>query len=391
MKKIFNVNLAILALFIAAGFAMTSCVMEPDGKNSGIFTSHNPFSIRITNHSSHNLVAFAGDVSNENLIGGVYKNTSNHGLPMNTKFFTPNPNYFRMVFITEDDYNAYKNNLGQVPGNRVITSMFVFWNGNAGENTKVYEIAATMGGDNKFTVYNPTNFNVEIRVNGPSGPTLGYVPKGMATTTLSCTDLELIAFPVFLYENTTREVVETIFPMVDGPVPPGGKIPARQSMNFENKSGVQSMNLSSLVTSLTERKAGASYLNVVNSTGVGDIAFIRNNVIQTTATGTRYFSDNREFRIDMLRSGDTYQESRSISGLSIETGGLVYPVKAVQDPNMVNFPIRSDMIYSIMVTGTSFADFKATIELRVENDPETEQPYLDAPIPMNFSVTGWGD
>jgi len=378
MRKVFKVNLAILAMFIAIGFVMVSC--EEDGKNSGLFTDHQDYSIRIRNNSSYNLVAFASDVRDVNLIGGVTKFSGMHGFKKDTKFFGQDPNYFRMVFITEQDYKKYKGKL-QEADNRVIASMFIFWNGAAGENSKVYEVAANMGGDNKFMVNNPTNFDVEIRVNGPSGPTLGFVPKGMAMTTLYCTDLEIIAFPVFLYENKSRQIIESIFPMVDAPG--GGKMPARTSLNFESTTGIQTMNLSNLLGALSERKSGASYINVRNNTGgsIGNIAFVRSNVIQTTATGTRYFPDSKEFRIDMLSSGDSYQDSRTLSGLAIETGGLFYDVVDANNPANKTFVIEADKIYSIVVTGDTFANIKATIELR-ENE-------TDGPIPMTFSITGW--
>lgn len=387
MKILFRMKWGVLALIIAMTFVFASCELGgKDDDRTALFTNHAEYSIRIRNHSSYNLVAFAGDVSASNLIGGVPRNSGEHGFPRKTSIFTSDPNYFRMAFITEDDYNTHKNNLSAA-NNLVITSMFVFWNGNAGENTKVYEIAHNMGGGNKFLLYNPTNFDVEIRINGSQGPTLGFAPKGMATTMLYSSDLEIIAFPVFILENRARDIVETIIPMMD--TAQFGRIPFRTTLNFESDEGIQAMNIQDIVGSLSDRSAGASYINVVNqlASSVGGIAFVRSNVIQTTVTGTRYFSGSKEFRIDMEKFGDEYQKTRTISGLSIETGGQFIPVTAVHDTSLRSFVINTDMVYTVNVVGNWLDGIFATIEVRIPG--EGEAPYPDGPIPMTFSLTGW--
>jgi len=257
--------------------------------------------------------------------------------------------------------------------------MFIFWNGNSGENSKVYEIAANMGGKYKFMVMNPSNFDVELRVNGPSGPTLGFAPAGLATSMIYTSSLEAIVFPVFQRVDTTREIVETFVPMVAGPV---GDMPFRTSMNFENETGIQTLNLQTVIGSIGKRSAGASYINIINATEsvVGNIAFARSNVIQLTPTGTRYFSDSREFRIDMTKAGDAYTASRTMGGLSIETGGLFYDIVTFEDAART-FEIKADKIYSVIVTG-DFATLKAQIEVR---DDATS----NAPVDMTYSALGW--
>ena len=60
------------------------------------------FSIRIKNEANRDLVVFKNTVSKANILGGVRKNASDHGLKLDTKHFNENTG-FSLIFITTED------------------------------------------------------------------------------------------------------------------------------------------------------------------------------------------------------------------------------------------------------------------------------------------------
>ena len=250
MKKMLNVKLAILAMIIAFGFVMVSCEEDVGTGDDGIFNPSNGTSVRVSNQTGTHLVAFKGEVTPANLLGGVRAGATNHPLQY-ANALGQDPAQFRMVFITED---AYKRGLNA--NTPIFTQTFVFWNGNVGDNSKVYEISSRLGGENTVELWNTSNYDVELRVGGVSGPTLGYAVSGMTMTPLNVGDGEYMIYPVFQRVNPTRKIVESVVPrMTSGPLQ--GQA-FGWDVNFGPSSRTLSLNLQMALAQMTNRTAGAA-------------------------------------------------------------------------------------------------------------------------------------
>jgi hypothetical protein len=134
---------------------LAGCILNAGDKDDGDATGANTtgidwtsyetaesYSIRVKNESNRDLVAFKGSIAAENLIGGVKKNEGDHGLPLNASLFTANTD-FVLVFLTLEDYTAYKDNLkarNEVPFARVFAARYTVPGGNP--STGLWETAA---------------------------------------------------------------------------------------------------------------------------------------------------------------------------------------------------------------------------------------------------------
>ena len=127
-----------------------------------------------------------------------------------------------------------------------FTRVYVFYNKN-GDNKAVYEIAEGLGGSNQFKIVNASNsINVELRVNGVAGETIGYAPAGILETTLRLQDGNYNIFPVFKRHNTFRDLVETVYPQGSG-----SGYSWFQSYSFGEGITSATMNLKALLQSTT--------------------------------------------------------------------------------------------------------------------------------------------
>jgi hypothetical protein len=201
------------------GLILAGC-SDPDGSDPGTggepdFSSNNTnYSILVRNNTNERLVAFKGELKPEALVGGIPAHAQNHGMPKNLTLFDKTED-FPLIILTEAQYNANKSNLSS-QRNTPFTRVYVFYN-RSGDNTTVYEIAEGLGGTNSLEIVNASNsINVELRVNGVAGETLGYAPAGILNTTLKLQDGNFNIFPVFKRYNKTRDVVETVYPKGTG-------------------------------------------------------------------------------------------------------------------------------------------------------------------------------
>jgi preprotein translocase subunit SecG len=340
---LFTAFMAILLLSCGTGDETTD--------NSGIdYTSHNTsYSILVRNNTGERLIAFKGDLLDSKLIGGIPAHAQNHGLPNDPALFDKTED-FPMIILTEAQYNANKDNLSSLK-NTPFTRVYVFFN-RSGDNTIVYEIAAGLGGNNEFKIINASNsINVELRLNGAAGETIGYAPAGILETTLKLQDGNYNIFPVFKRYNTFRDVVETVYPQGSG-----SNYTWFESYSFGEGTTSATMNLKNLLQNTTF-VLGAAWVYVNNQTSSGGIRFVEGSNVKETASGlTNIMSGNpRTFQIDMPKAGNnTYADSITVSNWKFGATGFEAGLQTGENDAtpLASLEIQQGKMYTITVSGS---------------------------------------
>ena len=330
-----------------------------NGSTSVDFTSHNTdYSILVRNNTGERLVAFKGDLVADKLIGGIPAHATDHGLRKNTTLFDRTED-FPMILLTEAQYNANKSNL-QSQKNTPFTRVYVFYNNN-GDNTVVYELAAGLGGNNELTIVNPSTLNIELRVGGPAGETLGYAPAGITQTALKVNDGNYLIYPVFKRYNRQKDVVDTVYPKG------GSGLPWYQPYSFGEGHTRDSMRLSELLSGLS-MTSGVAWIVVDNQSQSTGISFYEGSIPYQTASGLEFIPTNepRTFQIDMPRaSNNNYADYRDVSnwGFGTPTNKVPLQTSETDTTPVTTFRVERDKMYTITVTGdhNSAAGLKAWI------------------------------
>jgi hypothetical protein len=356
------------AAVCAAALLLFAC--ETDGgdeeETGGVdFTSHNTdYSILVRNNTSYRLVSFKGDLQASKLIGGIpaHATGSGHGLPFSPALFDKTED-FPLILLTESQYNANKDNLASQK-NSPFTRVYVFYN-KTGDNSAVYEIAEGLGGNNSLRIINPsTSLNVEIRLGGVAGETVGYAPAGMQETTLKLVDGNYILFPVFKRYNAFRDVVETVYPKrADGQ-------PERASTSFGDfgppvgEVREFTINMSDLMKGLP-MTSGTAWVVIDNQTNQG-VRFMEGAAVRKTLSNLENVPSGYSltWQIDMNRVSDNnYADSRVISGWKFgPIGDEVALQKGENDPTKLeSVTIERDKMYTITVSGVAGTNLKAWI------------------------------
>jgi hypothetical protein len=379
-NMIFKNFLRIVPAALCAILLFAGCVIDPggdddhDGTADGIdwtsYESEGSYSIRVKNESNRDLVAFKGSFAPENLIGGVRKNQTNHGLPLKTSLFVSNTD-FALVFLTLEDYNAYKDNLrsrNQYPFARV----FAVYNAN-GTNEVPFMVDSKLGGSNKLILDNMTSYNMEIRRNSPRGETLGYAPNQSNNTILNIVDGEYNLFIVFKKYNVLRDEIITMYPKA-----PDG-LPIMLDYAFEN--GVErTINAGTYTSDIANLSSGYAFLVVKNSMTSGGIRVLKGDEVQKTASGiaTINAGDSRTYLIPMdavtTDAGSTYSDTTVFSGWNVGPTSRDKPIpvsdslKGEGDQNI----FKTDYMYTVTVTGNPNTGEGITVSAPVESAEKIE-------------------
>jgi hypothetical protein len=323
---------------------------ENSGEREPDYTSHNTdYSILIRNNTNERLVAFKGELKEETLIGGIPAHANNHGLPKTPALFDKTED-FPLILLTEAQYKATKDNLGSQK-NTPVTRVYVFYN-KSGDNTAVYEIAEGLGGNNTLEIINASgSINVELRVNGVAGETLGYAPAGILNTNLKLQDGNYNIFPVFKRYNAFRDIVETTYPKGTG-----SNYAWFQSYSFGEGTASATMNLKTLLQSTTFT-SGAAWVYVNNQTSSGGIRFVEGTNVRKTASGLEnIMSGNpKTFQIDMPKAaGDKYADSVVVANWSFGPSGFEVALQTSETDStpVTALTIERDKMYTITVTGS---------------------------------------
>jgi hypothetical protein len=291
------------------------------------------YSILVRNSANVDLVAFKDSLKEENKLGGVPKGGGTHGFKMNEALFSTSAD-FSIIFLTPEKYTQNKSNLSaltQTP----FTRIFAVYN-KQGSNEKAFEISGKLGGTNPLVINNMTGYNVELRENGPFGPTIGYAPEYHNQTTLFIAPNELQAFFVFKKYNPVRDEMITVFPKTTGNKPQG------DAWSWENGDPV-TINAAKYAGEAT-LTSGAAVLIIVNASGRGIQAW-KGTTVQKTASGIATINDGGERSYTILMEGNAgnYESSRDLIGWKI-----VNPVTN-EEIAITQFTMDSDYRYTIVV------------------------------------------
>lgn len=180
-----------------------------DKKNdeTGIdYESYSDYALIVKNNAQKNMVLFKGEPSANQLLGGVRAGSTTK-LKNNTLIFSESTDYVVYV-VTEENYNAYKDNLKVLDNSPYCTFYTVYNKEMLNEN--VYEISKLMNGLCSITIQNMTSYNVELRNNGPQGEILGFVLANTLEQKFHLDEGHYNIYPVFRkYDKRTREILST--------------------------------------------------------------------------------------------------------------------------------------------------------------------------------------
>jgi hypothetical protein len=288
-------------------------------------------------------VAFKGELRTDRLIGGIPAHAQNHGLPKDPALFDKTED-FPLILLTESQYTTNKSNLASQK-NTPFTRVYVFYN-LSGDNTAVYEIAGGLGGTNRLHIINPSiSMNIELRLGGVAGETIGYAPAGILDTTLRLNDGNYNVFPVFKRYNAFRDVVETVYPKASS------GDPWFRPVSFGEGTDDYEMNLRDLLKGLT-MTSGAAWVVVVNQTAAG-IRFVEGGTVHKTASGLENIMTERTFQIDMPKVSGNYADSKDVANWKFGPVSYEVPlqVSAADTAEKGTFTIERDKMYTITVTG----------------------------------------
>ncbi|MCQ2586532.1 MAG: hypothetical protein MJ174_00345 [Treponema sp.] len=350
MKKI----ISLLSFFVCI-FSFTACINPVGGteqyKKEIDYVNHanGDYSIKVTNETSKKLVAFKGAPSVSNMIGGIPANASNHGLPLKKSVFTTTSDFVLYV-VTEDDYLENIDNLAALT-DIPYARLYAYYNTNAANNY-VYKISSVMGGSGKIVLQNNTDYNIELRKDGPNGETIGYTAARTINTTFYVNPDDYYIFPVFRkYDQTLNEIV-TVFPVdEDGD-------PKVRSAHVDSANPME-INARDF-TAGVKFTAGYSYVTIVNSSSDG-VSFYdgANSTPVLTSTGGKIINSGKSltFAIPMeLVAADSstghyqYAESKSYSQYRIGSvmGGVTNSVYlSGSDSTLFTFEAGKNYIFTV--------------------------------------------
>ncbi|GEM_PF-781149 len=356
-KRMMTCLLALTAIF---AFAFVSCKTNDDddkggnGAGAGVpavdYESHNDYSVMVKNNTSYNLVAFKGSPSLASLIGGIPQNSTNHKLVNNRDLFTTSQD-FMLFIVKEEDFKKNYSNLTAL-ANKPFANIYAFYNANS-SNNMVYEISSHLGGEGTITVQNTSNMNIELRMGGIYGETLGYVSEGMARTTFDVNynaqtpaDPYYAIYPVFRKYNKKKNEIMTVYPVYTTGVRAGKALRATAMVTPEEPNHTFN---SSDWQSDTKFVSGYAYFQIVNN-NQDVVQLKKGNQEQMTSTGKM-----------AVNSGSTsvYQLEMPVSPGSSDSAS--YQTSATYDTlsitiidNSVSIPthtFKADYLYEITVSG----------------------------------------
>ena len=355
-----------IALFVVAAMTFASCVLETDKDSdtniSGIdFTSYNTDAgFYVDNPTTNRLIAYKESLSNENLLGGIPAGAEYHGIKKNATLFN-RTQAFPVILITEEQYNNNKGNLNAL-SQTPFTRIFVFYN-HGNDNPARYLVSGKLGGRHTLLIQNPTGFDVEFRIDGPGGATLGYAAGQMLTTTLKLDDGDINIFPVFRFYNPVHGVVSTIFPKLPAggawftPFAASGASPQQFTLNVKTA-----------LDSATERTLGAAWIIFRNqSTAAAGIE--KGGTLITDTLGFNYIgtvapNNERIISINMPSAGgNAFAATETEGGYKVGPAG--YRVDVTDAAGNTTFTLNTDMQYVVTITGDFQQNtLKATIDLQ---------------------------
>jgi len=347
MKKINKA--VILTLVISALFMVFSCDADDDGSDkkkedkqgtdSGPdFTSHTNYSIRVRNNSGQRLVAFKNELAVDKVIGGI-QTGGPYGLSKD--LFGVNPEAFVLILLTEKQYNdnkSYLKALEQTP----FTRMFAFYN-STGTNETIFEISDRLGGNCTIEIQNLSKLDVEIRLNGIYGETLGYARNNTLRTQLYVNPADYLLFPVFIKYNSVKNEIITVYPKGVNDLPWF----TQQQVGADGVSSI-SFNVTEIINNI-HFSTGTAWLIIDNQSTDTAVQLQKGNVVQLTPMGISSINSgySRTYQVEMAKVPGTnkYAETANIGSYNVGRTG--------QTLTIGNYDLKVDTIYKVTVTGSA--------------------------------------
>jgi len=332
------------AAVCAAAILLFACGDSKED-TSGVNFANTPtgYSIKVNNRTTERLVAFKGELQADKLIGGIPQGESNFGLPKNPALFGQKSEGFALILITEKQYNDNKENLRNLK-DTPFTRIFAFYNAN-GTNESIYEISDRLGGNCSIQIQNLTSLDVELRLNGIYGETLGYARNTMLNTTLYVSSGDYLIFPVFIKYNALRDELVTVYPKGSTGLP----WYTQQQLGEDNITQI-SVDVSELLKGTTY-STGTAWLIIDNQASDTGVQLQKGGVVQCTPMGISTITNgfSRTFQIDMAKVQGTnkYAETANINAYTVGRTG--------QQISIGNYDLKVDTIYKVTVTGSANA------------------------------------
>jgi hypothetical protein len=370
--------LGIAILVIVIGFSMSGCDKDDV---EGIWidniddSSHiNDAGFFVDNLSSHKLVAFAGSVSQMNLLGGIPPRAENHGIFRNPNVFNRTRSIV-VIIVREDQLIEHnKNNTLTQLSNNPFTSLMVLYN-HGMDNTHRHRISERAGGRHRLIVANPTNHNVEFRINSPlagGGDVLGFSPRLALSTVFHLTDhispnVETLVFPVFRFFHPINQVVSEIYPVwPSGPLagtPWFRNLPTAADLPNVN----ETINVQDILADF-KMELGAVWIVIENSSS-SPITVFQGSTALPNSMGTFQIPyvapNNRRTLVFNARENGTGQPlpHLNISNLGVGPTVALRTNDIVSNTNATTFQLLPEYRYRVLVTGSIAQGFTAVIDL----------------------------
>lgn len=326
----------------------------------------------VDNLSNQRLVAFAGSVIPANVLGGIPANADNHGIYRDPLVFN-RTRAVAVVLVSEEDLITH-DAAGTLPALNAspFTSIMVFYNHNMPNNHR-HRISNRPGGRHRLIVANPTDYNVEFRINSPlagGDGVLGFSPRQAHSTVFHLSDhvspdLETLIFPVFRFFHPVNLTVSEIFPVF----PPGGMLAGQARFEpLATGVGLDPVNATINVRDLLDNFAmalDAVWLVVENATNV-PIVFFQGNTAMPNSMDTfqvpNVAPNNRRTMVFSTRAGrEPALPYLNIGNLGVGPSVAMRTVDILGPNGETNFQLRSDHRYRVVVTGTLDTWFTATL------------------------------
>jgi len=351
MKKLITLAAIFILIFAACDEKKENNDDDDDDTFVLSFESFPTASVLVKNNTGERLVAFKDTVSPAALISGIPAYADNHGLKKDTTLFNSGGT-FVLVLITEAQYNANKNNLASFNG-QVFAKLFAFFN--PASSPFLVTISSNLGGSGRLIVNNPTNYNVVLRLNYPTGETIGYVPANSLNTSISLvTPGSYEIYPVFTVFNSNTLELITIIPTTEDGAAAGKPFKWSVSLTNDNPSMV---NTSEILDQVNVMTSNGAYLKIINNSNTAVGLFI-DSTPQTTSTGISLVNPSAStvYHLLFVRNPD---------GSIKESQSFPYPESSVlqigTSANLLTVPTQDyelDYLYEIEVSGSDASNLQ---------------------------------
>lgn len=353
MKKLLLVLAVSLAVMGCDEYYFVSGILSPGFKSA----TGADRALLVRNETQENLVAFHGTADVKNLIGGVRAGQTAHYFSKSKK---DNPNAdvfnlthdFPLVLMRHEDYKANLTDLSQAP---IFTTIYVAYNANADVSTYTYTISKSLGGSGSLIVNNFTEMNAELRLDGPNGVPVGYIPAQQKGTKLylGSGDYELYVV-LRRYSPKLKETI-TYYPVDKA------DDPYFLSFRLDDTEEVFDLKKDLFDPTDITYDFQYAYLEVTNNFNNGIEVRNGSSILYQSQmkTKTINYAETYAFQLEMPKAGASYAPSKKFGGLNIVSGfkklelpsvemqaGFVYSITVKNDGND-NLVIDGDGTYQV--------------------------------------------